>query len=78
MTMFSTTDFVQRLKFLREKAGQTQQTLATVLSLERSTYAYYETGKSLPSYQTLIHICDYYGVNIEWMLTGHGEIFRSK
>ena len=36
------------LKFYRHECGLTQQQVADRLKIERSTYTYYETGKTKP------------------------------
>ena len=38
----------------------------------------YRSGKSNPSYTTLKKFCDVYYVNIDWMVTGVGEVFLRK
>jgi len=42
--------------------------VATHLHIDRSTYAYYETGKSHPSLKTVREICEYFGVSPELLL----------
>ena len=44
------------LKFYRHECGLTQQQVADRLKIERSTYTYYETGKTKPDIGTLIKI----------------------
>ena len=41
--------FADRLRLLRESQGFTQQQMATVLNVSRSTYTRYENGSSAPS-----------------------------
>ena len=43
----------KRLKMFREASGLTQQQVADVLNLDRSTYAYYETGKTSPDIKSV-------------------------
>ena len=43
----------QRLKYFRTSSGLTQQQVADVLGLDRSTYAYYETGKTTPDIKSV-------------------------
>ncbi len=40
------------LKYHREKCGLTQQQVADALNINRSTYTYYEKGKTEPSINT--------------------------
>jgi len=52
------------LKTKRKQLGLTQQLMSDLLNLERSTYAYYETGKTTPSIETLIKLCDMFDCDI--------------
>lgn len=45
--------FGMRLALLRASHGMSQQQVANVLNLSRSTYSYYESGKCAPSLDTL-------------------------
>ena len=56
------------LKKFREGSGYTQQQMADALGIDRSTYAYYETGKTSPSIKTLLKIKDILNVSIEELL----------
>lgn len=42
------------LKRYRLNCGYSQQMVANALNVDRSTYTYYETGKSMPSLSTLM------------------------
>ena len=42
-----------KIRILRTKFGMTQQDLASALGIERSTYTYYELGKTTPSWNTI-------------------------
>lgn len=53
------------LRMLREKCGYTQQQLANVLNIDRSTYSYYERGKTSPDIQTLITLASVFSVSLE-------------
>ena len=53
-----------KLKQLRENCGYTQRQVANVLSIDRSTYAYYETGKTSPDINTLFILARIYSVDI--------------
>ena len=68
--MFTNDDFSIRLIFLRKKAGFTQEELANIIHIERSTYAYYETGKTTPSYKVIEALCNLYQVSSDWLLFG--------
>ena len=61
------------LKFYRHECGLTQQQVADRLKIERSTYTYYETGKTKPDINTLIKIAKVYGINYQKLLEGVEE-----
>lgn len=50
------------LKKLRENSGYTQQQVADALNIDRSTYAYYETGKTTPDINTIIKLSKIFNV----------------
>lgn len=51
------------LKKLRENSGYTQQQVANALSIERSTYTYYEIGKTTPDINTIIKLAKIFNVS---------------
>lgn len=55
----------KNLKYLRERYGYTQLQVAEACTIERSTYAYYESGKIEPSLRTLSIICRAYRVCLD-------------
>lgn len=61
----------QTLKRLRENSGYTQQQIADALSVERSTYAYYEIGKTTPDINTIIKLARIFNVS-------YTEIFETE
>ena len=61
-------DFPEKLTRLREEAGMTQEQASEVLQVNRSTYAYYETGKSHPKFPTLQKIARVYRVSLDYLL----------
>ena len=50
------------LKKLRENCGYTQQQIAEALNIDRSTYAYYESGKTTPDINTIIKLSKIFNV----------------
>lgn len=52
----------QTLRKLRENSGCTQQQVAEALNIDRSTYAYYETGKTTPDINTIIKLSKIFNV----------------
>lgn len=49
-------ELAENLRKLREKVGISQGQMARDLHVDRSTYSYYEAGKTLPNIFTLIKI----------------------
>lgn len=54
----------KNLRSKRERRGLTQQEVAEKLYVDRSTYAYYETGKTEPSVGTLIQLSEIFGISV--------------
>ena len=53
----------ENLRTLRKKFKLTQQEVADILGIDRSTYTFYETGKTNPSNENTKKLCDIYNVN---------------
>ncbi|MCY8269633.1 helix-turn-helix domain-containing protein [Bacillus sonorensis] len=62
--------FGDRIKHLRKEKGLSQQELADRLSLNRSTYARYELESTQADYDTLKKLANFFGVSIDFLLTG--------
>ncbi len=60
--------FKDRLKNLRQQKDLTQQELANKIFVSRSTIAKWENGLGLPSDTNLIALCDFFGVEENWLL----------
>lgn len=61
------------LKYYRHECGLTQQQVADRLKIERSTYTYYETGKTKPDINTIVKIAKVFNVNYTALLKGIEE-----
>lgn len=57
------------LKFLRSRAGRSQQSIASQINLPRSTYAAYEEGKSEPPIAMLRILSSLFEVSIDIMVS---------
>ena len=53
------------LRRVRDMLGLTQQNVADVLGLDRSTYSYYETGKTEPNIRGLKTLARMYNLTID-------------
>ncbi|EKN66506.1 hypothetical protein BABA_15392 [Neobacillus bataviensis LMG 21833] len=58
----------KKLKELRDKQNWSQETLATMMNMHRSTVSRYETGKAIPNYQTVIRFAEVYHVEKEYLV----------
>lgn len=66
------------IKKLRKSLGLTQQAFAERLGINQGTLSAGESGKSNFSRQTLLSISREFGVRLEWLETGEGEMYSSK
>ncbi len=57
-----------RLLKLRKENDLTQQQVADLLNLERTSVTKYESGQSSPSYNTLLMLSKIYNVSISYLL----------
>ena len=58
------------LRYLRRVNYMSQKDLAQALQIDRSTYSYYELGKTHPDLETLVRIAMAYGVSVDTLLLG--------
>ena len=57
------------LKYLRKFFGYSQKQVASFLEVDRSTYSYYEIGKTTPSPKNLIRLSGLYNTSIDDLLS---------
>ncbi|TKI66670.1 helix-turn-helix transcriptional regulator [Lysinibacillus mangiferihumi] len=55
-------------KKLRTEKGLSQKELTDRLTINRSTYARYETSSTQPDFETLSKLADFYDVSIDYLL----------
>lgn len=68
----------ERIKQIRKESGLTQSQFAEQIGLKQNSIALLESGKRMPSDQTILSICREFRVQPEWLRTGEGEIFRKQ
>ncbi|MBD5091777.1 MAG: helix-turn-helix transcriptional regulator [Clostridiales bacterium] len=61
---------MEGLKTIRKAKNLTQQKVALDLNITREALSYYESGKREPSFQLLIQFSKYFGVSIDYLITG--------
>lgn len=66
-----------RLKTARETLGKTQRDIASGCSVSVQMWQGYESGKSVPGGKVLEGLARL-GINVNWLLTGEGEVKISK
>ncbi len=62
------------LRQCRENSGLTQKQVAEALNVERSTYAYYETGATHPSGSMIIKLSNIFNVNYSVFMDAVGDV----
>lgn len=67
----------KNIKLFRLYNGYTQKQVADILNIERSTYAYYESGKSVPDIETIIKLARLYNISID-LLLGNSDYLKQK
>lgn len=67
----------QRLKQLRSEQHITQEKLANILGIAKTTLAAYEQEKSEPSIDTLKKLADYFNVPVDYLI-GHTNCIREE
>lgn len=73
----------EKLKYLRSLENLPQHMIASILRIERSTYSYYESGKTTPNIYMLYAIAKIYDLPMEffvddnWELDGADEFYRT-
>lgn len=65
--------FGERLSYLRNKKGLSQDELAKILNIGKSTLGMYEINKREPKHEMTAKIANYFGVSIDWLTTGRNE-----
>lgn len=66
-------NFNLRLKALRKDKKKTQQNIADLLKIRRSTYGEYERGKILPPMDKIKTLAEYFDVSVDYLLGAKNE-----
>lgn len=61
-------EFSKKLKELRRQKKITQENLAKIIGVERSSIGKYEASNVMPSIDVLGRIADYFGVSVDFLL----------
>ena len=60
--------FAKRLKELRIEKGLTQQQLADILKVDRTTVMKWETGERETNFSMLIAIARYFNISVDYLI----------
>ena len=67
-----------RLKLFRKDKNLTQEDVATQTAISRTYISTIEAGRQDPSFSFVKTLSKTYGLSIDWLLTGEGEMMRGK
>lgn len=67
-----------RIKVLRQALDLTQEQFASQIGLSRNYIAMIEIGQRDPSKRSISDICRVFGVDLIWLRTGAGEMFKPR
>jgi transcriptional regulator with XRE-family HTH domain len=65
-----------RIKELREQKKLSKKDFAAKIGVDNSQYGKFETGKLTPTIQHLMEISSNFGISVDWLLTGEGDMFK--
>ena len=68
----------ERLLKLRRERNLSQEELANVLDVSRQTISKWETDQSMPDFDKIIPLCNYFGITSDELLTGNSNIKEAK
>ncbi len=67
-----------RLRNLREKHKLTQAQVSEKLGITRSSYSYYESGKTEPSLDSIIILSKLYNITVDDIISERSKLFKTK
>jgi transcriptional regulator with XRE-family HTH domain len=74
----ATKDMSDRLRAIRFFKKMSQTEFAGRLKMAQNTYSHIETGKSPFTDKNIALICLTFGINEDWLRTGHGEMYVAR
>lgn len=73
----NTRDISQKIKEVRKTLRFTQQEMADILGIKRTSYAHIELGTTLLTFDQFIKVVTQYNINVEWFIWGKGDVFNT-
>lgn len=71
-------EYGEKLKQIRQKLLLTQDEFAGALEMKSRAYAAYERNENKPPLFMLEMLCNDYDVNLNWLISGKGDMFNRK
>ena len=68
----------ERLLKLRRERNLSQEDLANELDVSRQTISKWETNQSMPDFDKIVPLCNYFGITTDELLTGSKDIVEAK
>ena len=68
----------ERLLKLRKEKNMSQEDLANVLDVSRQTVSKWETGESMPDFNKICPLCEYFGITTDELITGNKNIVEAQ
>ncbi len=75
---FQPEHFGERLKRARKRLGLTTLEASKIIGIEKNSYYKYEDGSRFPKPEILLSMMINFNLNINYLLTGEGEMFIDK
>lgn len=67
-----------RFKFFRQVSGKTRADFSREAGYPEEYILLIEKGKASPYLSLIEYFCSHYGLNLSWLVTGKGKIFKGK
>lgn len=67
-----------RLLKLRKEKNISQEELANELDVSRQTVSKWETNQSMPDFDKIVPLCNFFGITTDELLTGNKDIVEAK
>lgn len=77
-TTFNASALSSRLKLVETKLGITRKELASKLDVKPQTFKNYVDGLALPNAKLLGDLAINFGIDLNWLLLGSGEMFANE
>ena len=71
-------EFREKLRFLRKEKGFTQEELAEKLCVSRTAVSKWESGRGLPSIESLRDIASLFSLSIDELISGENIVKIAK